>query len=114
MSNKAVVIDDTLPDDPRPPYGQCNDFFLALDMYGVTPQIEFRGKKQYKTCWGACCSLFAMIIIVVYAACKATYFLQEFPFGLKLANMIEDFTGQTVDEGVDLDLTFSQSPITDA
>ena len=37
MSKKAVVIDDTLPDDPRPAYGYCNDFFLAIDMYGVTP-----------------------------------------------------------------------------
>jgi hypothetical protein len=37
MSKKEVVFDDTLPDDPRPPFGQCNDFFLAMDMYGVTP-----------------------------------------------------------------------------
>ena len=31
----ATHNDDVLPDDPRPPYGKCNDFFLALDMYGV-------------------------------------------------------------------------------
>ena len=74
MTNKAVV-DDKLPDDPRPPYGQCNDFFLALDMYGVTPQIEFRGKPRYRTCYGACCSLFAILIILGYAACKSVFFL---------------------------------------
>jgi hypothetical protein len=80
-------------------------------MYGVTPQIEFRGKKQYKTCYGACCSLFAIVVIVFYAACKATIFLQEFPLGLKLANVIDDITQQSVEEGVDLELAFSDSPL---
>jgi hypothetical protein len=110
MTTEAVV-DDTLPDDPRPPYDKCGDFFVAIDMYGVTPQIEFRGKKQYKTCWGACCSLFAIIVIVAYAACKATFFLQEFPLGLQIANMIDEFSGQSVEEGIDLELAFSPSPV---
>lgn len=46
-----------------------------------------------------------------YAGVKSVFFLQEFPIGAQVANIIDEFSGQSVEEGVDLELAFSESPL---
>lgn len=36
-------------------------------MFGVRPTLEVNGKRKYKSCWGACISLVAIIIILIFA-----------------------------------------------
>lgn len=87
--------DDALPDDPRPKFGNWYDFFLAIDMYGVTPQLEIKGKRKFKSCFGACWSFVAIVIILAYWFLKTVYVLQEaeIEFGTNMVTMVEDIIG---------------------
>lgn len=101
--------DDALPDDPRPKFGNWYDFFLAIDMYGVTPQLEIKGKRKFKSCFGACWSFVAIVIILAYWFLKTVYVLQEaeIEFGTNMVTMVEDIIGISQDPTDDLELEFS-------
>lgn len=108
--------DDALPDDPRPKFGNWYDFFLAIDMYGVTPQLEIKGKRKFKSCFGACWSFLAIIIILAYFFLKTVYVLQEaeIEIGASMVTIVEDIIGISQAETDDLELEFSEDPSGDA
>lgn len=101
--------DDALPDDPRPKFGNWYDFFLAIDMFGVTPQLEIKGKRKFKSCFGACWSFLAIIIILAYWFLKTIYVLQEaeIAIGGTLVDIVEEIIGLSQDTTDDLELEFS-------
>lgn len=35
-------------------------------MFGVRPTLEVKGKRKYKSCWGATISMIAFLYIIVY------------------------------------------------
>ena len=54
-------------DPPRQQYWHWKDIFLGMDMFGVRPTMEVKGKRKFKSCCGATVSFFGIIIILVYA-----------------------------------------------
>ena len=48
-------------------------------MYWVYPTLELRGKRKFRTCWGASCSCLALLIIFLYAALKVLSFQSLIP-----------------------------------
>lgn len=110
-----VKTDEELPDDPRPSYWHWYDVLLAFDMYGVTPQLEIKGKRKFKTCYGACWSFLAIIIILGYWFYKAIYVLNEaeIAFGSNMVEMVEDILGISMETSDDLELEFSDQPNVD-
>ena len=42
--SKKIDPEEILPDDPRPPYNHWTDYLLGLDVHGVTPSLEVKGK----------------------------------------------------------------------
>lgn len=55
-----------LPPDPRPPYSRWTDVFVGMDMFGVRPTLEVRGKRKYKSCCGATISFIIILYIIQY------------------------------------------------
>ena len=87
---KEELLDDNLPADPRPPYSHCTDRFLHIDMYGVRPQLEMRGKRKVRSCCGACVSFIAILFIILYTVLKTAYLMKEDGFiGAMIVKMIE-------------------------
>ena len=59
-------------------------------MYGVTPQLEMRGKRKVRSCCGACFSFIAILVIVVYSVLKTAYLIKEDGFiGAAIVYMVE-------------------------
>ena len=54
-------------DPPRQRYWHWTDPLVGMDMFGVRPTLEVNGKRKYKSCWGACISLVAFIVILVFS-----------------------------------------------
>lgn len=65
--SKRVDPEEILPDDPRPPYNHWTDYLLCLDMHGVTPSLDVKGKRKYKTWVGASFSFVTIVIIITYS-----------------------------------------------
>jgi hypothetical protein len=65
--SKRLDPEEILPDDPRPPYSNWTDYLLGFDMHGVTPSLEIKGKRKYKTWLGASFSFLAVVVMVVYS-----------------------------------------------
>ena len=70
MSNKKADPEEVLPDDPRPPYSNWSDYLLGLDMYGVSPTLEIKGKKVYRSWIGAGVSAGLIVVMVLYSLQK--------------------------------------------
>ena len=58
---------DDLPPDPRRPYWHWTDRLVAADLFGIQPTLEMKGKRKFKSCWGAFISMFTFILIVLYS-----------------------------------------------
>ena len=84
--------EEELPDDPRPSFNHWYDIIVGMDMYGETPQLEIKGKRKFKSCFGACWSFIAIIIILAYWFYKAIYVLNEaeIAFGSNMVGMVEE------------------------
>ena len=67
MSKKLIDPEEILPDDPRPPYNHWSDYLLGLDMHGLTPSLEIKGKQKFKTWVGASGSLIAIAGMIYYS-----------------------------------------------
>jgi hypothetical protein len=46
------------------------DYLVSFDMFGVRPTLEFNGKRQYKSCYGAFISSLALIFIAFFMIIK--------------------------------------------
>ena len=53
-------------EDPIPPYWGVSDIFINLDLYGVRPSLEIKGKRKYKSCFGALISLIVILLLTAY------------------------------------------------
>lgn len=58
--------DNSLPPDPRPPYFHWTDCLVGIDMFGVRPTLEVKGKRKFKSCWGAFVSFLCILLILLY------------------------------------------------
>ena len=81
-----------------------------MDMYGVAPYFELRGKKKVRSCWGAFISLIAYILIVIYLAYRLLYFMQHIGIVRLFLDIVGEVTGIELNEEVDLALEFSKDP----
>lgn len=79
-------------------------------MYGAKPELEVRGKKRIKSCYGAFISFLAGAFIFTYFAYKLLYFMQNIMLIRKFLELLTQMTGVELNEEVDLALEFANSP----
>ncbi len=61
--------------EPRPPYTHWYDCLLNMDMYGIAPYFELRGKRKVRSCWGAFISFIVYVLIFIYMCYRLLFFL---------------------------------------
>ena len=88
--------------EPRTKYTHWSDCLLNMDIYGVTPYLEIRGKKKVRSCWGAFISFIVYLLVAIYFAYRILYFIQGFPLVRVYLDIMGDLTGIELNEEVDL------------
>jgi hypothetical protein len=73
-----------------------------MDIYGVKPYLELRGKKEIRSCWGAFISFFVYILVIIYFAYRILFFLQAIPLVRFYLDIMGDITGIELNDEIDL------------
>jgi len=87
------VQDPLRPDDPRAPYWHWTDMFVGIDMYGIRPTLEVRGKRQYKSCFGAFISALAYLAIGIFIFYQVMEVVKTTKDGFALQKDMQDALG---------------------
>ena len=58
--------------------GNINDKCLAFDMYGRRVQLTYHGNENFRTNFGAFCTIFIGTIVMAYAIFKSTQLVNPF------------------------------------
>ena len=77
MGKKKVEVDsdEDLPADPRPSFYNWQDCLVAIDIFGYSPQLEIRGKRKQKSCWGAFFSFIVVLLVFIYTTYKVLVYV---------------------------------------
>ena len=57
------------------PKQPCWESLKELDIYGIDPQLVVGGKSKFRSWWGVCFSLLAMLTILFYTLMKVLFFI---------------------------------------
>ena len=69
--------------------GKLSKLFLQFDQFGQPIELNYAGKKQFRTLCGSLISLIIMVIFVMYSFRQAIIFLKKQEFNLASFDIVD-------------------------